>query len=343
MQRHAIDHHRARRIDDRNLRLRRNTIAARRRLRRRVGIDMRDVKTAAIRARRDVTGAAAGSQPLLFLAGLRIQHGHVVARCGWPQTGACRRGPQPRWRAQHPQATWRSRSAFSYRSRRPCHPRCWRQTGASRRAESEKPRGMWPTAMFLMGAYVGRIQDAHFIAALAENIKARSIGREQHLHRRCIGQDLAGSPPFITAARTALRATARAKQCSRRSAQQQPRCAALRRLRAGPLHFGSSTVITRSTACFSSVCSRPLGQCTRILSTVVAGAQVRSACGRRSARDNRSRPRAPRSSACRRHTLQRARRSRRDCSLRPRFPLSPGRIEPTSLIATQWPVFSEML
>ena len=39
------------------------------------------------------------------------------------------------------------------------------------------------------------------------------------------------------------------------------------------LHFGSSTVSTRSTARFSSTCSRPLGQRTVSLSTLVARAQ----------------------------------------------------------------------
>ena len=72
VERHAINHLRARRVDDRYLRLRRST------LRTWIRIDVRDVKASAIRRRGDVTGTASGQQSLHLRAGSSIQHGHIT-------------------------------------------------------------------------------------------------------------------------------------------------------------------------------------------------------------------------------------------------------------------------
>ncbi len=72
VQRNSFGHHRARRVNDRNLRLRRGAMRCR------IRIDMRNVEAAAIGRWRNVACAASCSKPLLFCACLGIENGHVV-------------------------------------------------------------------------------------------------------------------------------------------------------------------------------------------------------------------------------------------------------------------------
>ena len=226
-------------------------------MRRGIGIDVGDVEQTAIGRGLDVACTASGGQPFFFRAGRCVEHGYVVGDAVGDEQ-MC--------------AVGREREA---RRLRASGPRCGYCVGLRvddgdgvvPRVGDEETRavgGEHDAARLVahgdgVDGFVGLgVEHAHLVAAVAQHVESRAALRRQYLQRRGVGEHCAVEiGPCRLRARAMQQAgdgdSSAQRACGEQCRGGQPaleQCA----------HFGSSTVSTRSTACFSSVCSRPLGQ-----------------------------------------------------------------------------------